>query len=87
MASDKNGPFSSQDAVVAVGLACAGMAVLQGKLFPALPALHESALAGLFDWKLLEWWPLLLIVGGVWVWMKDKRRKRMQSASRTGEGK
>jgi len=87
MASDKNGPFSSQDAVVAVGLACAGMAVLQSKLFPALPGLRESVLAGLFDWKLLEWWPLLLIVGGVWLWIKDKRRKHETSSSQSGGSK
>jgi len=87
MTGSKNGPFANEDAVVAVGLAFAGMAILQSKLFPAFARFHESLLAGLFDWKLLQWWPVLLIVSGVWVWMRDKRRKRMQSTSRIGEGK
>ena len=87
MTGSKNGPFANEDAVVAVGLAFAGMAILQSKLFPALASFHESFLAGLFDWKLLEWWPLLLIMGGVWLWVRDKRRKHMQSSTRTGERK
>ena len=87
MTGSKNGPFANEDAVVAVGLAFAGMAILQGKLFPALAGYHESLLAGIFNWKALELWPLLLIIGGIWLWVRDKRRKRLQSTSRTGEGK
>jgi hypothetical protein len=84
MTGSKNGPFANEDAVVAVGLAFAGMAILQSKLFPAVAGFRESLLAGLFDWKLLEWWPLLLIVGGVWIWIRDKRRKSLTSSSRPG---
>lgn len=87
MTGSKNGPFANEDAVVAVGLAFAGMAILQGKLFPALAGFRDSFLAGIFDWKLLEWWPVLLIIGGVWLWIRHKRQQRMQSTSRTGEGK
>lgn len=87
MTGSKNGPFANEDAVVAVGLAFAGMAILQSKLFPAFAGWHESFLTSVFGWKLLEWWPVLLIIGGVWIWMRDKRRRRMQSTSRTGDGK
>jgi hypothetical protein len=87
MASDRNGPFSSQDAVVAVGLACAGMAVLQSKLFPPFFHLNQAVLGGLLDWTVFEWWPVLLIAGGIWLWIKDKRRKHVTSASQSGGSK
>jgi len=87
MTGSKNGPFSNPDAVVAVGLAFAGMAVLQSKLFPAFSLLNESALGGLLDWKVLEWWPVLLIAGGIGLWLKDRRRKHVRSNSQSGGGK
>jgi hypothetical protein len=84
MTGGKNGPFSNQDAIVAVGLAFAGMAVLQSKLFPAFWTVNESWFSGLLDWKVLEWWPVLLIAGGVWLWVKEKRRTRLSSSSSGG---
>jgi hypothetical protein len=81
MTGGRNGPFLNQDAIVAVGLAFAGMAVLQSKLFPAISRLHEPLLSELLEWKVVEWWPVLLIAGGVWLWVKEKRRKRLSSSS------
>jgi hypothetical protein len=81
MKGSKNGPFLNEDAVVAVGLAFAGMAALQSKLFPAFSRLNEPFLTTLLDWKVLELWPLLLIAGGVWLWLREKRRKHVSSSS------
>ena len=69
MAGKNFGPLWNQDTVTAAGLAFAGMSVLQSKLYPALAAAGENSLAKLLDWKVLEWWPLLLIVGGVVLWL------------------
>jgi hypothetical protein len=87
MTGSKNGPFSNEDAVVATGLAFAGMAALQSKLFPAFSRLNEPLLDKLLDWRFFEWWPVLLIMGGLWLWLKDKRRKNMTSTSQSGGGK
>ena len=87
MTGSKNGPFTNEDAVVAVGLAFAGMAVLQSKLFPAFSGFDGPVLSTLIEWKVLEWWPVLLIAGGVWLWIKDRRRKRAVSTSQLGGGK
>jgi hypothetical protein len=84
MTGSKNGPFSNQDAIVAVGLAFAGMAVLQSKLFPAISGFRAPFLSGLLDWRVLEWWPLLLIAGGLWVWLKEKRRRHVRPSSPGG---
>ena len=69
----------NQDLVVAGGLAFAGMMALEGKLFaaigPRLPFVSRLA-----DRKILEWWPLLLVAGGVAIWMRAANRGR----SRTG---
>ena len=86
MTGSKNGPFANEDAVVAVGLAFAGMAILQGKLFPTFSVINES-FVGMWNWKVLEWWPLLLIAAGIWIWLKERRRKRVISASGSGDGK
>jgi len=89
--TSKNGPFSNQDAVVAVGLAFAGMAVLQSKLFPAIAGIGDSPLLNrLLDGKFFEWWPVLLIAGGLWLWWKDrseKRRRDVRSIAQSGGGK
>lgn len=87
MTGSKNGPFTNEDAVVAVGLAFAGMAILQGKLFPAFSGFNGEFLSRLLDWKVLAWWPVLLIAGGLWLWLKDWRRKRAASTSQSGVSK
>ena len=84
MTGSKNGPFTNEDAVVAVGLAFAGMAILQSKLFPAFSGFNGDFLSRLLDWEVLAWWPVLLIAGGVWLWFKDWRRKRAASTSQSG---
>jgi hypothetical protein len=84
MTGSENGPFANEDAVVAVGLAFAGMAILQSKLFPAFSVINET-FAGLLNSKVLEWWPLLLIGAGIWIWLES--RKRVTSVSRSGGGK
>jgi len=76
MASGKQSPLSSQDAVVATGLAFAGMAILQSKLFPSLTQLSTGWLRTLLEFRVLEWWPALLILAGIWVWLKDRSEKR-----------
>ena len=53
-------PFWNQEAVMAAGLAFAGMAMLQSKLFTIVSRLNEPFMA-----KLAIWWPLLLIVIGL----------------------
>jgi hypothetical protein len=84
MTGGKNGPFSNQDAVVAVGLAFAGMAVLQSKLFPAIAGISGSPwLSKLLDCKVFGWWPVLLIVVGVWLWLQDRSAKRWRKNARS----
>ncbi len=87
MTGSKNGPFTNEDAVVAVGLAFAGMAILQGKLFPAFSGFNGDFLSSLLNRKLLAWSPVLLIAGGVWLWLKDWRRKRADLTSQSGVNK
>jgi hypothetical protein len=87
MTGSKHGPFTNEDAVVAVGLAFAGMAVLQSKLFPAFSGFDGLLLSTSLEWRVLEWWPVLLIAGGVWLWIKDRRSKRMASTSQSGGSK
>jgi hypothetical protein len=85
MAGSNHGPFWNQDAVMAAGLAFAGLAVMQSKLFPVLAGLNEPLLS-----KLAVWWPLLLIVAGVAVWIKRKSEKRSRGnhkARAIGSGK
>ena len=78
MAVSNHGPFWNQDAVMAAGLTFAGLAVMQSKLFPALSGLNEPLLS-----KLTVWWPVLLIVAGVAVWLKKNWKRRSQSASKS----
>jgi hypothetical protein len=87
MTGSNNGPFLNEDAIVAVGLAFAGMAVLQSKLLPAFSGLNGSLLSRLLDSRVLEWWPVLLIAGGVWVWIKEKRRRTVKSISLSGDNR
>jgi hypothetical protein len=91
MASTHQGPFWNQDAIVASGLAFAAMASLQSKLFPAIARLNHPLLTQIFDSKVFAWWPVLLIVSGVALWIKksvDKRsQKNPRSAAQVGGGK
>ncbi len=76
MARNQQTPLWSQDLVMALALAFAGFAALQGKLFPALFALNLPVLDWLLDWKPLAWWPVLLIVAGVVLWLMRVRATR-----------
>ncbi len=69
-------PFWNQEAVMAAGLAFAGMAMLQSKLFTIVSRLNEPFMA-----KLAIWWPLLLIVGGLAIWFKKISERRSQKTS------
>jgi len=87
MTGSKNGPFLNEDAIVAVGLAFAGMAVLQSKLLPAFSGLNDPLLSRLLGSRVVEWWPVLLIAGGVWLWIKEKRRRNVKSISQSGDNR
>ena len=82
MASNRQSPLWNQDAIMAAGLAFAGMAVLQSTLLPdtRLGALRVAAvqLLGRFiNWHVVEWWgPAMLIVAGVAVWWHSVRQNR-----------
>ncbi len=89
MARNNHGPLWNQDVVLAVGLAVAGMAVLQSKLFSSAAAMELPLLNWLAAWKLIAWWPVLLIVSGVvlWVWQiraNRRSKKRTRSVVQTG---
>jgi hypothetical protein len=82
MASGNQGPFWNQDTIMAAGLAFAGMAILQSKLFPVAAGLNEPLLS-----KLIVWWPVLLIIGGLalWLWQAiEKRSRKFESDVRFG---
>ena len=76
MKSGRQSPFWNQDVVLACGLTLAGMMVLQSKLFAALAFVKAPFLSRVLDWKLLEWWPLLLIASGVVLWIRKSRASR-----------
>src|SRR5215470_15131890 len=88
MAAGNQGPFWDQDAVTATALGFAGMAMLQSKLFPALSRINLPWMHKLLDWPWLEWWPLLLIVGGIvfWVVPAVSRRSRKDSSRQADLG-
>jgi hypothetical protein len=87
--SNRQSPFWNQDAVLAGGLAFAGLAVLQSKLLPefsGVRALHLASLPFLskvLEWRVLEWWPALLIVSGIVVWASTARRNRPKQGVRS----
>jgi hypothetical protein len=95
MASNHQSPFWNQDAIMAGGLAFAGMAVLQSKLLRTigaarlLPANWLHFLTGVLDWPGFEWWPVLLIVAGAGLWFRKTRsvKTRAGSAMQTGGGR
>lgn len=70
MAHRNQGPIWNQDAIMAAGLAFAGMAVLQSKLFPASSWMEWPLLRAIVDSKVIEWWPLLLIIAGAALWIR-----------------
>jgi hypothetical protein len=90
MARNHLGSFWNQDTVTAAGLAFAGMIMLQSKLFPALWTVTERSVARLLEWKLVEWWPLLLIAAGVVLWLKhiheNRSRKTEECVTQLGAG-
>ncbi len=82
MASNRQSPLWNQDAIMAAGLAFAGMAVLQSTLFPdtRLGAWRVAAvqLLGQFiNWHVFEWWwPAMLIVAGIAIWWRSASQNR-----------
>jgi hypothetical protein len=86
MSNSNHGPFWNQDAVVAIGLAFAGMAILESRLFPITFTLNEVWLG-----RLAAWWPLLLIAAGLGIWLKksvhNRSLKNMKPNAHPGGGK
>jgi len=86
MASNRQSPLWNQDAIMAAGLAFAGMAVLQSTLLPdtRLGAWRAAAMAFLgnfVNWHVVEWWwPAMLIVAGVVVWWRSARQNRRRQS-------
>lgn len=86
MTGSKNSAFSNEDSVVATGLAFAGMAVLQSKLLPELGRLGLPGLNGVIAARAIEWWPVLLIIAGVWLWIRSSSETRRNQTSLSSEG-
>jgi hypothetical protein len=86
MASNRQSPLWNQDAIMAAGLAFAGMAVLQGTLLPetrlgAWRAAAIELLSHFVNWHVVEWWwPAMLIVVGIFVWWRSARQNRRRQA-------
>ena len=93
MASKHPSPFWNRDAIMAAGMAFAGLAVLQSKLLPEdgrLGTLRSASLdffVKFFDTRLLHWWPVLLIAGGVAIWIRSAfPRRSTRRGSSAGQG-
>ena len=88
MAASNQGPFWDQDAITATALGFAGMAMLQSKLFPALSRINLPWMHKLLEWPVFEWWPLLLIVGGIAFWLVQaaSRKSHKDSSWEAGLG-
>ena len=96
MSGNRQSPFWNQDAILAGGLAFAGLAVLQSKLLPEFFAVRGLHLAfvpfvsRMLEWRGFAWWPLLLIAGGVSIWLrtayKARRNRTKQDARIAVEG-
>jgi hypothetical protein len=76
----KQSPFWNQDAIMAAGLAFAGMSVLQSKLFAAVSWTQWPWLRYVTESHLIQWWPLLLIVLGIALWIAKARERRMRKS-------
>lgn len=83
MADRNQGPFWNQDTVAAAGLAFAGMVVAQSKLFPAASWAAWPWLRDIANFRLVEWWPLLLIVAGFALWVGKLLERRSQKSLAT----
>jgi hypothetical protein len=79
----KQSPFWNQDAIMAAGLAFAGMSVLQSKLFASMSWAEWPWLRSLTESHLFQWWPLLLIALGVVLWIARAWERRAQKSYRT----
>ena len=89
MASNRQSPLWNQDAIMAAGLAFAGMAVLQGTLLPEtrLGAWRTACIALLdrfVNWHIVAWWPVLLIAAGLLVWWRSAKRDPSPDETRSG---
>src|SRR5690348_13911890 len=62
MARNHQSPLWNEDLVMAIALTFAGLMALEGKLFPAVSVLNSTIVDRLLNWKLLEFWPVLLII-------------------------
>lgn len=82
MASNRQSPLWNQDAIMAAGLAFAGMAVLQSTLLPdtrlgAWRAACLTFLGRFVNWQVFEWWwPAMLIVAGLAIWWRSATQKQ-----------
>lgn len=86
MASNRQSPLWNQDAIMAAGLAFAGMAVLQSTLLRdsrigAWWAGCLEVLGRFVNWHVVAWWPAMLIVAGVMVWWRSVRQNRRRQSA------
>jgi hypothetical protein len=79
----KRSSFWNQDAIMAAGLAFAGMSVLQSKLFAAVRWTEWPWLRYMTKSHLLQWWPLLLIALGIALWIAKARERRAHRPYKT----
>ena len=90
MASNRQSPLWNQDAIMAAGLAFAGMAVLQSTLLPntrlgVWRAAAVELLGRFVNWHVVAWWwPALLIVAGVVIWWRSARQSRRPESVESG---
>ena len=89
MASNRQSPLWNQDAIMAAGLAFAGMAVLQSTLLPntrlgVWRAAAVELLGRFVNWHVVAWWPALLIVAGVIIWWRSARQSRRPESVESG---
>ena len=91
MASNRQSPLWNQDAIMAAGLAFAGMAVLQSTLLPdtrfgAWRVACVELLGRFLNWHVVAWWPVLLIAAGVVIWWKSAKQESSREEIGPGIG-